>query len=98
MSRPSISVLNVVSAVIGIDGFEVQHVPDDVLLIDDAVGAEHSAVNPLDLDALFTLFRFSKETCSGRVLPESLSCPRRKQIICLAEESARFVIDPTGAA
>src|SRR6266851_5215100 len=52
--------LNVVSALISVDGFEVQHVTNHWVLVHDAVGAEHVARHPCDLQRRIDVVAFSE--------------------------------------
>ena len=44
--------MHVVRAFVGVHGFEIEHVSDDVILIDDAVGAVHVPRHPRDVQRL----------------------------------------------
>jgi hypothetical protein len=78
-ARPRISAVDVVRALVGVDGLEIEHVPDHVELVDDPVAAVHVARHPGDLERLAARVALHDRRDLRRRLAVVLHAPRRRQ-------------------
>ena len=70
--------VHVVRAFVGVHDLEVDEMPDDAELVDDAVAAEHVARDARDVERLAAELRFSIDVISGAAMPSSFIRPSRR--------------------